>query len=143
MLSVIYVVKIIYIDKSFLFFILLKYRDNIIESCLDFLPCFCTCQHNLSTYEDKKHDFWIIHSIYEARKYFRLVACEVMMHFCENLKSDWKCNWAWCYYILDFELFKFHVKTDAFYYFSIFHSCCLWLLLWLRACAHDFSTLED
>lgn len=123
-------------------FVLLQNWNNIIKCNLDFLSSLCTSQHDLSTNENKKHNSRIIHSIYQPRKYFRLVVGKFMMNFCKDLQSDRKGHRTRCHNILNFELFKFNIKSHTLYYFSIFHSRCFWLLLWFCPGANDFSTLK-
>lgn len=130
------------IRKSFLLFVHLQNWDDFIKCSLDFFSSLCTSQHDLPANEYKKNNSRTIHSIYQPRKYFRLVAGKIMMFFCKDLQSDRKWHRTRCHNILNFELFEFNIKSHTLHNFSIFHSSCFRLLFWFCPGANDFSTLK-
>ena len=121
----------------------LKHRVDHLESLVNLLAHFGSCQDNLAADEDKEDNLRLDHAVDETREQFRLVGAEVVMAGCQTFKTNGELDVARTNDVLDFEVGKLGVETKLLDDTSVLARCKLGVIFRLRSCDNHLAGRED
>lgn len=89
----------------------MQHRVDHLEGLVNFLSDLGTCQDDLATDENKKHDLRFDHAVDKTREQLRFVRTEIVMARSQALKSDRELDVAGADNVLDLEVGKLGVEA--------------------------------